>query len=335
MAARQSKKSAQSKGPGKGSSAKGSPKGSTTQSAKPSRETARSARSPRKATSRKAPQPAKRSEEQSAASRPSGPRAFWKGYLKLSLVTCPVAMMPATTESQRVRFHTLNRKTGNRVQSRYVDAETGKPVDEDDEVKGYQTGTDDYVILEDEELDAVALESTRTIDIDMFVPRDSIEWVWYDRPHYLMPDDPVGEEAFCVIRDAMEVTERVGMARLVLYRRERAVMLEPRDRGIVLWTLRYGDEVRNEKDYFSGLGKAKPEARALSLVKALIKERTKKWDPKMADDPVQDRLLDIIAAKKKGRKRPAKRKAPPPTAGNVVNIMDALRRSIKAEGKGK
>lgn len=262
-------------------------------------------------------------------------RSFWKGYLKLSLVTCPVAMMPATSEEEKVRFRTLNGKTGNPVVSRYVDAVTGKAVNEDDEVKGYPRGEDDYVMLEDEEIEAVALESTRTIDIETFVPRETIAWIWYDTPHYLVPNDTVGEEAFSVIREAMAATGTVGISRLVLYRRERAVMLEPRGKGIVLWTLRYGDEVRNEKDYFSGLGKAKPEARALSLVKALIKERTKKWDPKMADDPVQDRLLDIIAAKKKGRKRPAKRKAPPPTAGNVVNIMDALRRSIKAEGMGK
>ena len=263
------------------------------------------------------------------------PRSFWKGYLKLSLVTCPVAMMPATSEEEKVRFRTLNGKTGNTVVSRYVDAVSGKAVNEDDEVKGYPRGENDYVMLEDEEIEAVALESTRTIDIETFVPRETIAWIWYDTPHYLVPNDTVGEEAFSVIREAMAATGTVGISRLVLYRRERAVMLEPRGKGIVLWTLRYGDEVRNEKDYFSGLGKAKPEARALSLVKALIKERTKKWDPKMADDPVQDRLLDIIAAKKKGRKRPAKRKAPPPTAGNVVNIMDALRRSIKAEGKGK
>jgi len=263
------------------------------------------------------------------------PRSFWKGYLKLSLVTCPVAMMPATSEEEKVRFRTLNGKTGNPVVSRYVDAVTGKAVNEDDEVKGYPRGENDYVMLEDEEIEAVALESTRTIDIETFVPRETIAWIWYDTPHYLVPNDTVGEEAFSVIREAMAATGTVGISRLVLYRRERAVMLEPRGKGIVLWTLRYGDEVRNEEDYFSGLGKAKPEAKAFSLVKALIKERTKKWDPKMADDPVQDRLLDIIAAKKKGRKRPAKRKAPPPTAGNVVNIMDALRRSIKAEGKGK
>ncbi|MFU0505222.1 non-homologous end joining protein Ku [Pseudaminobacter sp. NGMCC 1.201702] len=260
------------------------------------------------------------------------PRSFWKGYLKLSLVTCPVAMTPATTENEKVRFHTLSRKTGNRVVSQYVDAVSGKPVDEDDEVKGYPRGEDDYVLLEDDELEAVGLESTRTIDIEMFVDAASIGWIWYDKPHYLTPDDPVGEEAFSVIRDAMASTGTVGISRLVMYRRERAVMLEPRDKGIVLWTLRYGDEVRDPNDYFGKIGDAKVDAKLMELVTTLIDERTKKWDPSMAGDPVQARLLDIIAAKKKGRKRPARSKAEaeePPS--NVISIMDALRKSISKE----
>lgn len=263
------------------------------------------------------------------------PRSFWKGYLKLSLVTCPVAMTPAISQEDKVRFRTLNRKTGNPVVSRYVDAVTGKAVNEDDEVKGYPRGEDDYVMLEDDEIEAVALESTRTIDIETFVSRETIEWIWYDTPHFLMPNDRVGEEAFSVIREAMASTGTVGISRVVLYRRERAVMLEPRNKGIILWTLRYGDEVRAEKDYFKSLKAEKQQPKALALVKTLIKERTRPWSPKLAADPVQDRLLDIIAAKKRGRKRPAKAKAPPPTSGNVINIMDALRKSIKAEGKGK
>ena len=262
------------------------------------------------------------------------PRSFWKGYLKLSLVTCPVAMTPATTESEKVRFHTLSRKTGNRVVSQYVDAVSGKPVDEDDEVKGYQRGEDEYVLLEDDELEAVGLESTRTIDINMFVDADSIGWIWYDRPHYLTPDDPVGEEAYCVIRDAMESTGTVGISRLVMYRRERAVMLEPKGKGIVLWTLRYGDEVRDPDDYFAETGDSKIDPELMNLVTRLVDERTKAWEPAMVSDPVQARLLDIIAAKKKGRKRQAKSgtetEAPP---SNVINIMDALRKSIGSEGK--
>ena len=149
------------------------------------------------------------------------PRSFWKGYLKLSLVTCPVSMMPATSDSEKVRFHTVNRATGNRVQSRYIDAETGKPVGDDDEVKGYEVEEGRYITLEDEELEAVALESTRTIDIDQFVPRESIGWIWLDKPHYLLPEDKIGEEAFSVIRDAMAATDMVGVSRVVLYRRER------------------------------------------------------------------------------------------------------------------
>lgn len=263
------------------------------------------------------------------------PRSFWKGYLKLSLVTCPVAMTPATTENEKVRFHTLNRKTGNRVVSRYVDAASGKPVDEDDEAKGYARGEDDFVLLEEDELEAVALESTRTIDIEMFVPADSIEWVWYDKPHYLTPDDPVGEEAFSVIRDAMHSTGKVGISRLVMYRRERAVMLEPRGNGIVLWTLRYGDEVRDPDDYFEKIDSGKTEPKLMRLVATLIEERSKPWTPDMVGDPVQERLLDIIAAKKKGKKRPAKVKEEPEEAkpDNVVNIMDALRKSISSEAK--
>ena len=189
-------------------------------------------------------------------------RPFWKGYMKLSLVTCPVAMMSATSEEEKVRFHVLNRRTGNRILSQYVDAETGKPVDEANEVKGYARGEDDYVLLEDEELESVALESARTIDIQSFVAAESIDWIWYDTPYYLTPDDPIGEEAYCVIRDAMRSTAMVGVSRLVLNRRERAVILKPRDNGIVLWTLRFGDEVRDPGEYFASIREVKPDAGA-------------------------------------------------------------------------
>lgn len=264
-------------------------------------------------------------------------RAFWKGYLKLSLVTCPVAMTPATSENERVRFHTLNRATGNRIVSRYVDAVTGEPVDEDDEARGYERAEGEHVLLEDEELEAVALETTHTIDIDMFVDRESVGWIWYDKPHYLTPNDKVGEEAFSVIREAMAATDTVGISRLVLYRRERAVLLEPRDRGIVLWTLRYGDEVRDPKDYFGALKPEKPDPKLMKLVTSLIDERTKPWGGEMVDDPVQARLLKLIASKAKGRKTTPKPKTAKPveTGGNVVSIMDALRKSIAAERGGK
>ena len=266
------------------------------------------------------------------------PRNFWKGYLKLSLVTCPVAMTPATSDREKVRFHSLNRATGNRVRSQYVDAVTGKPVRDEDEVKGYPTGGDSYVLMEEEELDAVALESTHTIDIETFVPRDSIGWIWHDKPYYVTPDDKVGEEAFSVIRDAMKTTDMVGISRVVLFRRERAVMLEPCGKGIIAWTLRYGDEVREAADYFPKIEQAKPDRKLMRLVNRLIDERTKDWDPSMVQDPVQDKLLEIIAGKKK-KKKPSKaakgaKAEPEQTPNNVVSIMDALRKSVESE-KGK
>ena len=263
------------------------------------------------------------------------PRPFWKGYLKLSLVNCPVTMAPATSEGEKVRFRTMNAATGNRVVSRYVDAVTGKPVREEDEVKGYARGEDDFVLLEDEELDSVALESTRTIDIDMFVPADSIGWIWYDRPHYLSPADRVGEEAFSVIREAMAASGTVGIARLVLYRRERAVMLEPRDHGIVLWTLRYGDEVRDEKNYFSGIAKEKPAPELLSLAQKFIATKTQDWSPDLVKDTVQEHLLKLIASKKRKGSRKSAGSGEKDRPANVVNLFDALKKSLQADNSLK
>ncbi len=266
-------------------------------------------------------------------------RPYWKGYLKLSLVNCAVQMTPATSESEKVRFHTLNRATNNRVVSHYVDSVTGKDVKEENEVKGYERGENDYVILEDEELENVALDSTRTIDISTFTKRDTIEWIWLDTPYYLSPNEKIAQEAFSVIRDAMASQDMVGISRLVISRRERAVMLEPRGKGIVLWTLRYGDEVRDEDSYFDSIADEEPDADMMPLIQKLIKKHTKPWDAKMVVDPVQDRLLDIIKVKKKQQKKPtrAKTKAPasPSKPSNVINIMDALKKSVAAETRAK
>ena len=261
------------------------------------------------------------------------PRPFWKGYLKLSLVTCPVAMTPATSETEKVRFHTLNRRTRNRVVSRYVDAESGRPVEEDDLVKGYQRDEKSFVLLEDEELAAVKLESARTIDIESFAPADSVDWIWYDAPYYLTPDDPVGEEAYCVIRDAMRATGMVGVSRLVLNRRERAVLLKARDKGIELWALRFGDEVRDPREVFGAERETKFDPALLKLVSRLIEERKKPWSLDMVRDPVQERLIDIINEKKKGAPRAKAKPEPAPAPSNVINIMDALRRSVAADGR--
>ena len=197
------------------------------------------------------------------------PRPFWRGYLKLSLVTCPVQMEPARTAEDTISFHTVNRKTGNRVESRYVDADTGKPVSDKDQVKGYPLDDENYVMLEDEELEAVALESTRTIDIERFVPAEDVGWIWLDRPHFLKPADKVGEEAFAVIREAMVATKTAALSRLVLYRREHAVVLLPRDKGIVLWTLHYRDELRPAEP-----APGKADTKLTRLVTQLIEART-------------------------------------------------------------
>lgn len=260
------------------------------------------------------------------------PRPFWKGYLKLSLVTCPVAMTPATTESAKVRFHVLNRRTGNRVVSRYVDAVSGDEINEDELAKAYAKGEDDYVVIEDEELESVGLESTKTIDIERFAPEDTVDWIWYDKPHYLFPDDPVGEEAFAVIRDAMKASSVVGLSRLVLYPRERPVLLKALGKGIVVWTLRYADEIRPEQDYFAGIAADKGDPQAFDLFEKLIAKMSAHWDASMARDPTQEKLLEIIAAKRKGVKKRAKATPEEPQPkGNVVNILDALRKSIRAE----
>lgn len=264
-------------------------------------------------------------------------RPYWKGYLKLSLVTCPVNMTPATSESEKVRFHTLNKETGNRVVSQYIDSVTGKPVRDENEAKGYARGENDYVILTDDDLDNVALDTVKTIDIEKFAPADSIEWVYLEKPHYLMPDDAVGNEAFAVIRDAMEADKVVGISKLVIGRREKAVVLEPRDDGIVLWSLRFGDEVRPEENYFDDIDdEADPDL--IPLVQKLIKQQTKRWSPDMVSDPIQESLLKLIAEKKKAlkpRKKAAKSKDVSAPASNVVNIMDALRKSVADELKSR
>jgi DNA end-binding protein Ku len=266
-------------------------------------------------------------------------RSYWKGYLKLSLVTCPVQMMPATSEGGRIRFRTLNAKTLHPVTSRWVDEGTGKPVDPADQVKGYPRGEGDYVQLTEEELDSVALDSTRTIDIGTFVDEGSIPWIWQDRAHYLMPSDPVGEEAFAVIRAAMAATRKVGISRLVMGGRERAVMLVPRGAGIILWTLRFGDEVRAAEGLYPDAVKA--DAKLVSMVEKLLTDRVQDWSPDLVEDPVEARLDQMIAAKAKAAK-PAKtpKEQAPAKPGNVISLMDALRASMERKpagggGKGK
>src|SRR3954454_8708752 len=260
------------------------------------------------------------------------PRPQWKGYLKLSLVSCPVALYSASTTSQRIRFNIINRKTGNRVHNQVVDAETEEPVEQDDRVKGYQVEKGQYVLVEDEELDEVALESTHTIDIEAFVPRDEVDKLYLDESYYIAPNDKVAYEAFAVIREAMKKENLVGLARVVLYRRERLLMLQPRGKGLMGTGLRYKSEVRAEDKYFDDIPSVKVPNDMLELAVHILKSKQTHFDPSHFEDRYEHALIQLIKAKQAG-KAPPKAAEPPPS--NVVNLMDALRRSVQAERKGE
>jgi DNA end-binding protein Ku len=255
-------------------------------------------------------------------------RASWKGYLKLSLVSCAVQLYPASTAKERVSFHMLNRETGHRLKRLLVDSETGEPVESEDQIKGYEIGKRQYIQIEDEEIESVAIESTHTIDIESFVPREEIDETYLDSPYYLAPDGKVAEEAFAVIRDAMRAKNVVGLGRVVLYRRERIVMLEPRDKGLVAITLRYPYEVRADDEVFGHIPDVKIDADTLDLATHIIERKLTHFDPARFEDRYQNALLDIIKAKAANKPAP-KLEAPKPS--NVVNLMDALRKSIAAE----
>jgi len=258
-------------------------------------------------------------------------RANWKGYLKLSLVSCAIALFPATTTRERVRFNIINRQTGNRVRYDVVDAETGEEVPQEERVKGYKVGGDGYVLLEEKELDDVALESTHTVEIESFVERDTVDELYLDESHYLVPDNKAGYEAFAVIREAMREEGLVGIARVVRYRRERLVMLSPRGKGIVATTLRYNNEVREARDYFDDIPAVKISKDMLDLAKHILKTKKAEFDPSKFEDRYESALKQLIAAKQAGKKPPT---APAPQPTNVVNLMDALRRSVQAERGG-
>jgi DNA end-binding protein Ku len=256
------------------------------------------------------------------------PRANWKGYLKLSLVSCSIALYPATSTRERVRFNIINRETGNRVRYRQVDAETGDDVPEEDRVKGYKTADGSYVLLEPEELDEVALESAHTIDIESFVPRKEIDEIYLDQPYFITPEDKAGIEAFAVIRDAMRSTALVGLARAVLYGHERLLMLEPQDKGIKATTLRYREEIRPAKDYFSDIEEKKVPKDMLELAEHILKTKRAHFDPSKFSDRYEDALKALIHAKQAGKAPPAA----PSKPSNVINLMDALRRSVRSDG---
>ncbi|HJW78517.1 MAG: Ku protein [Microvirga sp.] len=255
-------------------------------------------------------------------------RANWKGYLKLSLVSCAVALYPATSTSSRVRFNTLNRATGNRVKQQYIDPATGETVDAEDRVKGYEVGKNAYVFIEDEELDAIKIESTHTIDIESFVPVEQVDKRYLEAPYYIAPDDKVAQEAFAVIRDAMKEKGKAGIARVVISRRERMVLLEPLGKGIMATMLRYPYEVRGEEPYFEDIPELKIPKEMRDLAGHIIETKSADFEPAKFEDRYENAMIELVKSKETGRPVAAP-EAPRPS--NVVNLMDALRKSIAAE----
>jgi DNA end-binding protein Ku len=261
------------------------------------------------------------------------PRPAWKGYLKLSLVTCAVELTNVVTHTEKVSFRVLNRKTGNTVKRIYVDAETGKPLEEGNEIKGYELDDGDFVHIEEDEIAAVQIESSHTMALDGFVDKASIQQIYLDTPYYVAPADKVSEEAFAVIRDAMAGKKMAGLARIVLYQRERPVVIEPLGKGMVLTTLRYDNTVRQPDSVFGDIEAVKTNQEMTDLAELIIDKKKAKFDPSKFEDKYEDALLELIRAKKAGKKAPKPQAAPKPS--NVVNLFDALKKSLSDGGAAK
>jgi DNA end-binding protein Ku len=257
------------------------------------------------------------------------PRANWKGFLRLSLVTCPVALFPATSDTEKVSFNQINRKTGHRIKYAKVDADTGEEVANEDIMKGYKVDTDTYIEVTKDELDDIALESTHTIDIDEFVPKTEIDSRYLIRPYYLVPDGKVGHDAFAVIRETIRSMNKVAIGRLVLTNREHIVALEPLGKGLMGTLLRYPYEVRSEKEYFDDIQDIKITKDMLDLAKHIVEQKSGEFEPEKFEDHYESALTDLINQKRAGI-RPAA-KAAPKTGGNVINLMDALKKSLANE----
>jgi DNA end-binding protein Ku len=257
------------------------------------------------------------------------PRAYWKGYLKLSLVSCPIALSPATSSSERISFRQINKKTGNRLRQQLVDEVTREPVDAADKGKGYEVDKGIYIEVEDDELEAIEVESKHTIEIDRFVPAAQIDKRFYDSPYYVMPTDTVGQEAFAVIRDAMRGKGMVALGRIVLAKRERVIALEPYGKGLLGTTLRYGYEVRKPEEYFDGIQDIKVPDEMLKLAEHILDTKKGDFEPAEFEDHYETALVELLRKKQDGFKPPKQKEAAAPR--NVINLMDALRKSVEAE----
>ena len=258
-------------------------------------------------------------------------RTVWKGHIKLSLVSCAVGLYPSTSSGGKIRFNTLNRKTGNRVKRQFIDSETEEVVESEEQVKGYLVGKGSYIQVEDEELDTLKVESTHTIDIESFVPRDEVDERFLDTAYYIAPTDKVSNEAFCVIRDAIRDKGMAGIARIVLARRERMILLEPLDEGLVGTTLHAADEVRDEDKVFDEISEVKYPKEMKDLAGHIIESKAAHFDPKQFDDRYEEAVAELLKSKQAGK--PMKDE-PAEKPSNVVNLMDALKRSVSAEKDG-
>jgi DNA end-binding protein Ku len=261
------------------------------------------------------------------------PRANWKGFLRLSLVTCPVALYPATSDTEKVSFNQINRKTGHRIKYAKVDADTGEEVANEDIIKGYKVDTDTYIEVTKDELEEVALDSTRTIEIDEFVPRSDIDSRYVIRPYYLVPDGKVGHDAFAVIRETIRNMDKVAIGRVVLTNREHIIALEPLDNGLMGTLLRYPYEVRDEKEYFDDIQNVKITKDMLDLAKHIVEQKSASFEPEKFEDRYESALVDLINRKRNGELTGAK--PAPKTSGNVINLMDALKKSLVGAGERK
>src|SRR3954449_7671225 len=260
------------------------------------------------------------------------PRANWKGFLRLSLVTCPVALFPATSDTEKVSFNQINRKTGHRIKYAKVDAESGEEVAAEDIMKGYKADNDTYIEVSKDELDEIALESTRTIEIDEFVPKSDIDSRFLIRPYYLVPDGKVGHDAFAVIRETIRSMDKVAIGRLVLTNREHIIALEPLDKGLMGTLLRYPYEVRSESEYFDEIQDVKVTKDMLDLAKHIVNQKAGEFEPEKFEDHYEEALTELINAKRAGKPVTHKLR---PSGANVVDLMEALKQSISAENAPK
>ncbi|WP_423209757.1 Ku protein [Paracoccus yeei] len=258
------------------------------------------------------------------------PRANWKGFLRIGEVSCAVALYTAASTSERIAFHTVNRATGHRVRREFVDAETGRPVERDDQVKGYEVAQGDYVILEPEEVAAAVPDSDKTLEVSAFLRCGEIDQVYFDKPYYLAPADKAAEEAFALIREGMRKKGVAAIARTVLFRRVRTVLIRAHDEGMIATTLNFDYEVRSASEAFKDIPSMRIKGEMLELAEHIIRTKAGEFDVTAFDDRYESALAELVKAKAEGRKiRPPKA----PRREKVVDLLDALRESAGIDKK--